>query len=57
MGRKSANNDKPVVRVKPATQQPTKAELDEDMAIETTREELAQVALQPMTMKIIGKDE
>lgn len=57
MGRKSTNNDKPVVRVRPATYQPKKAELEEDMAIETTPEELARVALQPMTVKTISEEE
>ena len=49
--------DKPVVRVQPATYQPSKAEQEEDMAIDTTPEELALVALQPMTVKTIGKDD
>ena len=50
------SDDKPEVRVQPATYQPSKAELEEDMAIDTTPEELARVALQPMTVKTIGKD-
>ena len=49
--------DKPVVRVRPATYQPSKAELEEDTAIDTTPEELARVALHPMTVKTIGEDE
>ena len=49
--------DKPVVRVRPATYQPTKAELEEDMCIDTTPEELARVALQPMSVKTIGEDD
>ena len=49
--------DKPVVRVQPATYQPSKAELEEDMAIDATPEELARVALHPMTVKTIGEDE
>ena len=36
--------------------QPTKAELDKDMSIDTTPEELARVALRPVNVKIIGKD-
>ena len=51
------SDDKPTVRVRPATYQPSKAELEEDMAIDTTPEELARVALQPMTVKTIGEDE
>ena len=50
------SDDKPEVRVQPATYQPSKAELEEDMAIDTTPEELARVALHPMTVKTIGKD-
>ena len=49
--------DKPVVRVRPATYQPSKAELEEDVSIDTTPEELARMALQPMTVKTIGEDE
>ena len=48
--------DKPEVRVQPATYQPSKAELKEDMSIDTTPEELARVALQPMTVKTVGED-
>ena len=48
---------KPVVRLRPASYQPTKAELDEDMSIDTTPEELAKVAFRPVTVKIIGEDD
>ena len=49
--------DKPEARVHPATYQPSKAELEADMSIDSTPEELARVALQPMTVKTIGEDE
>ena len=49
------SNDKPVVRVQPATYQPSKAELEEDMSIDTTPEEFARVALQPM--KVVQDDD
>ena len=49
--------EKPVVRIKPATYQPTKAELEEDMSIDTTPENLAKVALRLVTIKTIGEDE
>ena len=49
--------DKPAVRVRPATYQPSKAEREEDIGIDTTPEELARVALQPMTVKTIGDDD
>ena len=49
--------DKPTVRVHPATYQPSKAELEEDVSIDTTPVELARVALQPVTVKIVGEDE
>ena len=49
--------DKPTVRVHPATYQPSKAELEEDVSIDTTPEELARVALQSMTVKIMEEDE
>ena len=51
------SDDKPVVRVQPATYQPSKAELEEDVGIDTTPEELARVALQPMIVKTIGDDD
>ena len=51
------SDDKPVVRVRPATYQPSKAELEEDMGIDATPKELARVVFQPMTVKTIEKDE
>ena len=42
---------KPVVWVRPAIYQPAKAELEEDMSINTTPEELAARALRPVTIK------
>ena len=49
--------NKPVVRLKPVTYQPAKAELEEDVSIDTTPENLAKVALRPVTIKTIGGDE
>ena len=48
--------DKPVVRVRPATYQPSKAELEEDISIDTTPEELAKTALRPVNVKITGEE-
>ena len=48
---------KPVVRLLPARYQPTKAEFEEDMSIDATPEELAQVAFRPVTIKPIGGDD
>ena len=47
------DKSKPDLRVRPATYQPSKAELEEDATIDTTPEELARVALQIMTVKTI----
>ncbi len=47
---------KPDVRLREIHYQPTKAELEEDMSIDTTAEELARVALRPVNVKIISKD-
>ena len=47
---------KPVVWLRSATYQPAKAELEEDMSINTTPEDLAARALRPVTIKIVGKD-
>ena len=48
---------KPIVRLRPASYQPTRAELEEDMSIDTTPEELAKVAFRPVTVKIVGEDD
>lgn len=42
---------RPTVRIKPSNYQPSKAELEEDMSIETTPEELCRVALQPVNIR------
>ena len=47
----------PVVRLRHASYQPTKAELEEDMSIDATPEELAKVAFRPVTVKTIGEDD
>ena len=39
---------KPVVRVRPHTYQPSKAELDEEVRLDATPEELARAVLQPV---------
>ena len=49
--------NKPVVRLRPASYQPKKAEVEEDMSIDATPEELAQVAFRPVTVETIGKDD
>ena len=51
------NLDRPVVRLKPVTYQPTKAELKQDVSIDTTPETLAKIALRSVTIKTIGEDE
>ena len=47
---------KPVVWLRSATYQPSNAELEEDVNIDTTPEELAARALRPVTIKTVGKD-
>ena len=39
---------KPVVRVRPHAYQPSKAELDEEVRLDATPEELARAVLQPV---------
>lgn len=41
MSKTRADKEKPVVRLRPSTYQPTKAELEEDVRIDATPEELA----------------
>ena len=48
---------RPIIEVRSGKYQPGKAELEEDVSIDTTPEELARVALHPMTVKTIGEDE
>ena len=49
MSQNSENtDDRPVVRVKPSTYQPTRAELREDVSIDVTPEELARAVLRPV---------
>ena len=44
--------ERPVVKIKPATYQPTKAELEEDVSVDATPEELAKAALRQVTIKV-----
>ena len=41
-------HNRPVVRVKPSTYQPTRAELREEVRIDATPEELARTVLRPV---------
>ena len=41
---------KPTVRVRPFSYQPNKAELEEDMRLDATPEELARAVLRPVTV-------
>ena len=44
----SAPKQKPVVRVRPHSYQPNKAELEEDVRLDATPEELARAVLRPV---------
>ena len=43
---------RPVVTIKPATYQPSKAEIEEDVSVDATPEELAKAALRQVTIKV-----
>ena len=45
---KAESDPRPVVRITPSSYQPSKAELEEDVRIDTTPEELARVVLRPV---------
>ena len=47
----------PDLWIRPAKYQPSKAELEEDMRIDATPEELARAILQPVKVKHIPDDE
>lgn len=49
--------NKSIILLRQASYQPTKAEIEEDMSIDTTPEALAKVAFRPVTVKIIGEDQ
>ena len=46
---------KPTVKVKPRSYRPTKAELEADMNIRATPEQLARAVMRPARVKKIGK--
>ena len=48
---KHAPTPKPTVHLKSSSYQPSKAELEEDMSIDATPEDLCRVALQPVNIK------
>ena len=50
-------SDKPIVRLRRWSYQPTKAELEEDMSIDATPEELAKGAFRPVTVKTVDDDD
>ena len=52
----SKNTSQQIIWIRPAQYQPTRAEIEEDMGINTTPEKLAKSALQVFDIKIIGKD-
>ena len=43
---------RPTVMIKPAAYQPTKAELEEDMRVNATPEEVAKAVLRQVTIKV-----
>lgn len=47
---------RPDLWTRPAKYQPSKAELEEDMSIDATPEELARSALRQVNVRYIGKD-
>ena len=47
--------DKPIVRVRPHSYQPCKAELEADMAIDATPEQLADAMLRTVDLRTIGE--
>ena len=46
----SAETPRPTVHVKPTTYQPSKAELEEQIRVDATPEELARAVMQPATV-------
>ena len=44
--------ERPAVMIKPASYQPSKAELEEDVSVDATPEELAEAALRQVTIKV-----
>ena len=46
---------KPTVKVKPRSYRPTKAELEADMSIQATPEQLVRALMRPVRVKKVGK--
>ena len=53
---KSDKDGRPVVKVKPASYKPTKAELEEDMSVDATPEEVAEALTRAITVKVLPKN-
>ena len=45
------NGSKPTVRLKPSSYQPSKAELEEDVSIDATPEDLRRAVMRPVQVK------
>ena len=54
---KDPDQDRRTVRLRPASYQPTKAEIEEDMSIDATPDELARAVFRPVNIEPIGKDD
>ena len=54
---KARKKEGPAVRLRPASYQPKKTELEEDMSIDATPEELAKVAFRPVMVKTVDDDD
>ena len=47
---------KPDLLIRPSKYQPSRAELEEDMSVDATPEELARAALRHVNVRVIGED-
>ena len=52
-----SRDQKKILRLRPSSYQPSKAELEEDMSVDATPEELALAVLQQVEIRKISDDE
>ena len=54
--RSAAERDRPVVKLRPSSYKPTKAELEEDVSVDATPDEVARAITRTVTVKVVPKD-
>ena len=53
--RRATKREPPVVRLRPSSYKPTKAELDEDVSVDATPDEVARAITRKVTVQVVPK--